>query len=248
MELKDNSNNLQIVAGGNGQGNRNDQLKYPLNVIIDQQNDSLIICDQGNRRVVRWPCRNGRTGEVIISNIDCYDLIMDNDGYLYVSDEKKHEISRWKIGEKNGTIIAGENGQGNRTDQLNTPLYIFIDDNHSIYVSDNVNHRVMKWEKGAKKGIVVAGGHGEGNGLNQLSYPWGIIVDQLGSVYVADHGNGRVMRWLKGAEEGTIIVGGNGGGPLSNQLHLPTDLSFDRENNLYVVEYGNSRVQRFNVN
>ena len=96
VELKNNSNNLQIVAGENGQGNRNDQLKYSLNVIIDQQNDTLIICDQGNRRVVRGPRRNDRIGEVIILNIDCYDLIMDNDGYLYVSDEKKHEIRRWK--------------------------------------------------------------------------------------------------------------------------------------------------------
>ena len=133
------------VAGGhgygNGQGDRNDQLNYPTNVIIDQQNDSLFICDWMNRRVVRWPRRNGRTGEILISNIACWDLMMDKDGYLYVSDMEKREIRRWKIGEENGTIVAGGNGQGNGTNQLNHPHYIFIDEDHSVYVSDWKNHR-----------------------------------------------------------------------------------------------------------
>ena len=248
VEWNNNSNQSQIVAGGNGKGNRNDQLNAPSNVIIDQQNHSLIICDWKNRRVVRWPRQNGQTGEILISNILCRDLKMDNDGYLYVSDTEKHQIRRWKIGEESGTIVAGENGLGNRLEQLNNPTYIFIDEDHSVYVSDEENHRVMKWVKGAKEGIVVAGGRGYGDGLNQLSSPHGMIVDQLGSVYVADRGNNRVMRWLKGAEEGRIVVGGNRGEDQPNQLSLLMDLSFDGENNLYILDYGNSRVQRFDVN
>ena len=248
VEWKKNSDNLQIVAGGNGNGNRNDQLNGPTNVIIDQQSDSFMICDHGNRRVVRWPRRNGRSGEILISNIYCFDLMMDKDGYFYVSDAEKHEVRRWKIGEQNGTIVAGGNGYGDRLGQLNCPTHIFIDEDHSVYVSDRDNHRVMKWMKGAKEGIVVAGGQGQGNGLGQLSSPYGIIVDQLGTLYSADSGNDRVMRWLKGAEEGTIVVGGNGRGQQPNQLNQPVDLSFDRENNLYVVDCVNHRVQRFDVN
>jgi sugar lactone lactonase YvrE len=248
VEWKSDANNGQIVAGGNGGGNQNDQLNKPSKVIVDKENDSLIICDSGNQRVVRWPRRDGRSGEALISNIDCWNLIMDNDGYLYVSDIKKHEVRRWKMGEKNGTIVAGGNGKGNRLDQLNRPLDIFIDEDHSVYVSDCGNHRVMKWVKDAKEGIVVAGGQGQGNSLRQFSCPRGIIVDQLGSVYVADSGNQRVIRWLKGAEEGTIVVGGNGEGEQPNQLHGPMDLSFDRQKNLYVVEFSNHRVQKFDIN
>ena len=59
VEWKNGAINGQIVAGGNGKGNRNDQLNCPTNVIVDKENDSLIICDYGNRRVVRWPRRNG---------------------------------------------------------------------------------------------------------------------------------------------------------------------------------------------
>ncbi len=248
VEWKSDANNGRIVAGGNGEGNRNDQLNGPTKMIVDKENDSLIICDWGNRRVVRWPRRNGRSGETLISNICCHDLIMDNDGYLYVSDVEKHEVRRWKMGEKNGTIVAGGNGQGNRLDQLNDPRYIFIDEDDSVYVSDCENHRVMKWVKDAKEGIVVAGGDVEGNGPRQLSIPQGIIVDQLGSVYVADRGNDRVIRWLKGAEEGTIVVGGKGYGAQLNQFSYPMDLSFDRQKNLYVVDRDNHRVQKFDVN
>ena len=50
----DRGNNGEIVAGGNGQGNRIDQLFWPTDVIVDENNKSLIICDCGNRRVVRW--------------------------------------------------------------------------------------------------------------------------------------------------------------------------------------------------
>ena len=249
VEWKNNSNTYHIIAGGNGEGNRTNQFSYPSNVIIYQQTThSLLICDRGNRRVMRWPRRNGQTGDILISNILCWDSMIDKDGYLYVSDTEKHEIRRWKIGDKNGTIVAGGNREGNRLDQLNNPTNIFIDEDHTVYVSDASNHRVMKWVKGAKEGIVVAGGQGEGNGLNQLSSPYGIIVDQLGSVYVADYENDRVMRWLKGAKEGKIVVGGNGRGQQPNQLNYPIDLSFDRENNLYVVDGMNDRVQRFGVN
>ena len=235
------------MAGGKGPGNRNDQFNAPSNVIVDKQNNSLIICDCNNRRVMRWPRENGQTGEIIISNVGCQGLTMDNDGYLYVSDIAKHEVRRWKIGEQEGTLVAGGNGPGNRFDQLNQPYYIFVDQDQSVYVSDLGNHRVMKWVKGAREGTVVAGGQGQGNGLKQLAIPRGLVVDQLGTVYVVDQNNRRVVRWLEGATEGSVIVGGNGAGAQTNQFNNPLGLSFDRQNNLYVVDQNNHRVQKFNI-
>ncbi len=247
VEWKKDATTGQVVAGGNGQGNRNDQLNSPMNVIVDKQNDCLLISDYNNQRVVRWPRRNGTSGQTIVSNVTCCGLTMDNDGYLYVSDVIKHEVRRYQIGELNGIVVAGGNGVGNRLDQLNGPYSICIDQDHSVYVSDRDNHRVMKWVKGAKEGIVVAGSKGQGNGLTQLSCPRGVMVDQLGTVYVADRNNDRVMRWLKGAREGSIIVGGNGEGRQANQFNAPLGLSFDRQNNLYVADYNNHRVQKFHI-
>ncbi|CAF4203548.1 unnamed protein product, partial [Rotaria sordida] len=165
----------QVVAGGNDQGNRLDQLNYPSDVLIDKETDSLIICDRGNGRVVRWSRRSGTTqGEILIDNIACRGLAMDDQRYLYISDTDKHEVKRYQFGDKNGTLVAGGNGQGAGLNQLNWPAYLFVDQQQTVYVSDNANHRVMKWNKGAKEGVVVAGGQGEGNALTQLWYPKGL--------------------------------------------------------------------------
>ena len=237
----------QVVAGGHGRGEGAHQLNYPADVIVDKETDSLIICDRGNERVVRWLRQNGTSGETIISNIACWGLTMDEDGSLYVTDIDKHEVRRYRRGESQGTIVAGGNGKGDRLDQLNCPRYIFVDRDHSVFVSDHDNHRVMKWREGAKEGIVVAGGQGKGNGLSQLYCPKGVLVDQLGTVYVADGLNDRIIRWPKGAKEGNVIAGGNGTGAQANQLNYPEGLSFDRHGHLYVVEWGNNRVQRFMI-
>ncbi|CAF4663699.1 unnamed protein product [Rotaria sp. Silwood2] len=238
----------QVVAGDNGAGRRFDQLKHPTDVLIDKETDSLIICDQSNRRVVQWSRRSGTTqGEILIDNVDPLGLVMDDQRYLYISDYKKHEVRRYQIGKKNGTLVAGGNGKDDGLNQLNYPTYIFVDQQQTVYVSDNENHRVMKWNKGAKEGIVVAGGHGEENALAQLDHPNGLFVDTLGTIYVADSWNNRVMRWPKGAKQGTVIVGGNGYGAGANQFKYLGGLSFDRQGNLDVVDYYNARVQRFSI-
>ncbi|CAF1345963.1 unnamed protein product [Rotaria sordida] len=246
VEWKRGATNGQVVAGGNGEGSGTHQLSNPLDVIVDKETDSLIICDYLNRRVVRWPRRNGTSGETIISNVDCAGLTMDENGSLYIVDNEEHEVRRYGRGESQGTVVAGGNGSGNRLDQLYGPGYVFVDRNNSVYVSDGGNDRVMKWVKGAKQGIVVVGGQGEENDLTQL-YPRGVVVDELGTVYVSDAGNHQIMRWKKEATQGSVIVGGNGEGGQSNQLNVPFGLSFDRHGNLYVVDAGNHRVQKFNI-
>ncbi|CAF4880287.1 unnamed protein product [Rotaria sp. Silwood1] len=212
----------QVVAGGNGEGNRLDQLKYPTDVLIDKETDSVIICDWLNRRVVRWSRRNGTAqGEIIINNITCWGLAMDDQTYLYISDIREHEVRRYQIGDKNGIIVAGGNGAGAGLNQLDWPTCVFVDRQHTVYVSDSNNHRVMKWNNGAKEGIVVAGGPGKGNTLTQLSNPYGLFVDTLGTLYVADWPNHRVMRWPEGAKQGTVIMGGNSSGAEANQFNWP---------------------------
>ncbi|CAF3471602.1 unnamed protein product, partial [Rotaria sp. Silwood2] len=250
IQWKKGDTNGQVVAGGNGKGKgkRLDQLNQPTDVLIDKETDSLIICDRENRRVVRWSRPSGTTqGEILIDNIDPFGLAIDDQRYLYISDYKKHEVRQYKIGDKNGTMVAGGNGKGDGLNQLNVPGYIFVDQQQTVYVSDNENNRVMKWNKGAKEGIVVAGGQSQGSALTQLSCPEGLFVDTLGAIYVADSFSNRVMRWPKGAKQGTVIVGGNGEGKRANQFNYPDDLSFDRQGNLYVADYGNNRVQRFSI-
>ncbi|CAF4647651.1 unnamed protein product, partial [Rotaria sp. Silwood1] len=176
----------QVVAGSHGQGSRLDQLHSPTDVLIDEETNSLIICDRWNRRVLRLS-RSSSTaqGEILVDKIMCIGLAMDDQRYLYVSDDDRHEIRRYQIGDKNGTSVAGGHEQGDGLNQFNYAGYIFVDEQQAVYVSDSQNHRVMKWDKGAKEGIVVAGGHGSGSALTQLYWPHGLFVDALGTLYVA---------------------------------------------------------------
>ncbi len=104
-------------------------------------------------------------------------LTMDNNGDLYVSEQKKNEVTRCRTGEEKGTIITGENGKGYQPNQLNGPSFLFVDKDHSVYVSDSSNRRVMKWIKNAKEGIVVDG-QGEEDSLKQLSNPQEVFANQ----------------------------------------------------------------------
>ena len=248
VKWKLGENEGQIAAGEN----RIYQLNWPTDITVDENNKSLIICDSGNRRVVRWSLRNPNgKKEILIENVECWGLMINENGDLFVSDFVNHAVKRWRKGElekgREGTIVAGGNGQGNKLNQLNRPTFIFIDREETIYVSDENNNRVMKWLKGANEGIIVAGGHGQGNSLNQLNSPMGLVVNEVGDIYVADCWNDRIMCWSLGSEEGRVVVGGNGCGEGSNQLYHPTGLLFDVENNLYVVDYENHRIQRFLV-
>jgi sugar lactone lactonase YvrE len=236
----------QVVAGGNKQGNQMNQLNCPTDVIIDNETDSIIICDRWNERVMNWSRQQGTTtGEVLISNILCYGLTIDDQRHLYVTDTRKQEVRRFKMNENTDTLVAGGNGIGNRFDQFNEPRYVFVDREYAVYVTDYKNDRVMKWVKDATEGIVVAGGRGEESDLTQSSLPNGIFVDKMDTIFVAGDEDDRVKRWFKGMKQGTVIVGGNGVGEEANQLNAPIGLSFDRDGNLYVAEYNNHRVQRF---
>ena len=245
MEWKEGVSPKKVIPGGQGWRKKEIQLNHPTDVLFDQEKISFFIADGGNRRVIRCVRDGQKTlGGPIVDNISCRGLAIDQQGYLYVSDTGKNEVRRYTIGDTNGIVVAGGNGQGDQFNQLNYPTYLFVDKEQAVYVSDEKNHRVMKWNEGANQGTVVAGGR-EGNDRNQLRYPKGLFVDTLGTIYVVDSGNNRVMRWQEGAQTGTVIAGRNQEGSAANQLYKPSGLSFDCHGNLYVADNNNSRVQRF---
>ncbi|CAF3663973.1 unnamed protein product [Adineta steineri] len=236
-----------VVAGGNGYGNKIDQLYGPVDVILDKDKKYIIICDQGNRRVVEWSLQDSHDQEILIGSIACYGLALDDNGDLYISDWIKHQAIRWQEGDTKGTIVAGGNGQGNHLNQLNFPVYIFVDECDSVYIVDHNNNRVMKWMKNAIEGILIAPGQVSEENENPLSQPLGVIVDHIGNVYLSNYNTHQITRWLPGAIEGTHIVGENEYGSLSAPFQCSSDISFDRQGNLYVVDRDNHRIQKFDI-
>lgn len=245
VQCKIGTNVWKVVAGGNGEGSRLNQLKIPSDVIFDKRSHCLIICDRGNRRVMRWALNGSQNGEVMIDGIDGISLAMDKDGDLYVFESmvngrlniSKREVKKWKRGEKEGVIVI--NG-----DQLCGARFICIDDNYSIYASGLYTHCVLKWEKGAKEGVIVAGGP---IFSIKVDYTLGICVNHLGDLYVGDNSGRKITCWSSGSKDGRIVVGRDGKGYQPNRLNMPIKIAFDRQNNLYVVDSFNNRIQRFDI-
>lgn len=246
MAWKRDSTNGQIIAG-TGASNSYGSLVLPTDVIIDKKTDKLIICDSGNRRIIRQSRLNSTDGQVVLSNIDCFGLATDNNGFIYFSDPIQSVIRRWEPDQILSTIVAGGNGKGNRLNQLDFPTFIFVDREQSVYISDGNNGRVVKWMKSATEGIVVAGGRGSADGPAQLSSPRGVIVDQLGNIYVAAYENPGTMLWLKSAISGNVVIGRDSSGERTNSLQGPSSIAFDRYGNLYVADQWACRVQRFDM-
>ncbi|CAF0923488.1 unnamed protein product [Adineta steineri] len=247
MAWYDGETQAQIVAGGHGSGDGAHQLNQPLDVIVDKERDSLLICDHSNKRVVRWPRRNGIHGEIVLSNIVCWGLTMDDAGSLYVADYEKNEVIRYRRDKVQGTVVAGGNGNGKRLNQLDSPSYLFVNREHSVFISDTNNRRVMKWVPGAKEGMIVAAGQGQGGVLSQELNPAGVLVDQLGTVYVADFENNHVFRCSQRTQQGMLVACRDDQVVQGNQLNIPMGLSFDRHGHLYVVDNRNKRVKKFTL-
>ncbi|CAF1013890.1 unnamed protein product [Adineta steineri] len=237
--------NGEIVAGGNGRGSAIHQLNYPKDVILDKGKNNIIICDQGNSRIIRSSLQNSQNQRVLIVRIVCCSLAMDDNEDLYISDWAKHQVIRWRQGDKEGKVVAGGNDKGNRFDQFNQPSSIFVDKYYSIYVADCMNNRVMKWSKNATIGIPVAHGQLINANLSSLLRPNSVIVDHMGNIYMSNERNHQITRWSPGTTKGVPVVGGRNAGSKSMELSYPFDLSFDRQGNLYVVDAGNDRIQKF---
>jgi sugar lactone lactonase YvrE len=107
VEWLQNSKEGREVAGGHISTDPTQELNYPTSVIHDEGSRSLIICDSGNRRVVQVSLINvGRITSVLIENIHCMGLAMDNEAFLYVSDARNFEVRRYRLGDPKGTLVA----------------------------------------------------------------------------------------------------------------------------------------------
>ncbi len=49
MQWKCDATKGKVVAGGNGEGNKTNQLSHPADVVVDKERNNLFICDLNNR-------------------------------------------------------------------------------------------------------------------------------------------------------------------------------------------------------
>jgi len=142
--------------------------------------------------------------------------------------------------------VAGGNGPGNSSDQLQKPTNLFVTPDGVVYVADYENHRIQKWLVGATSGITVAGGNGPGPADNQLNKPYGIFVFG-NAIYIGDTENHRVQKWIEGATSGATVAGVTSvSGADNTHLTKPTGIFVSpNTGHLYIADFLNDRIQRF---
>ncbi|CAF2248128.1 unnamed protein product [Rotaria magnacalcarata] len=110
-----------VVAGGNGSGNRLDQL--------------CIVVAGGKG-----------AGNSLTQLSSPQGVLVDQLGTVYVADGGNDRIMRWPNGATQGSVIVGENGRGGQSNQLYWPFGLSFDRHGNLYVVDYGNHRVQKFD------------------------------------------------------------------------------------------------------
>jgi sugar lactone lactonase YvrE len=141
------------VAGGNGIGNRVDQLSNPRCVFVDRDH-SVYVSDLGNHRVMKW-VKGAKQGIVVAGGqgkgngltqlSNPRGVVVDQLGSVYVAEAGNNRIMRWVKGATQGSVIVGGNGEGEQSNQLKEPIGLSFDRHGNLYVVDNRNHRVQKF-------------------------------------------------------------------------------------------------------
>ncbi|CAF4397067.1 unnamed protein product, partial [Rotaria magnacalcarata] len=98
------------VAGGNGEGDKFNQLKFPTYLFVDRQ-QNVYVSDNENHRVMKWTTGSKESekkpGTVIVGGNSSgagasqfnypIDLSFDRHGNLYVVDMGNHHVQRFYI-------------------------------------------------------------------------------------------------------------------------------------------------------
>lgn len=128
------------------------RLHRPFAVALDWDGTSLLVCDSGNHRVVRWP-KDAQQGEVICGgeqgkalnqlNYPRAAILEPETGALLIADTFNHRLLRWRRGASSGELLFGR-GRGHQLDQLNRPTALALDRvQRRLLIADSGNHRIL---------------------------------------------------------------------------------------------------------
>jgi len=171
------------------------------------------------------------------------DIVIDNQGHLYVADTGNKRIAIFDL---NGNFIANFGEPGLGQGQFDEPTGLALDAQGNLYVADTWNQRIQVFEPN-EQGIAInykteweiVGWYGQS--LDNKPY---LTVDSENRVYVSDPEGVRILVF---STEGKFLNYWGTFGAGENNFNLPTGLAADDEGNVWVVDAGNNRILRFDV-
>ena len=196
-----------------------------------------------------------------------FDICMDNDGNMYVSDFENQYIRKISADGMVSTVagngIAGYVDGPAATAEFNYPRGIVRDASGNLYVSDSWNHRIRKIDASGVVSTYAGGGNifgvqsvsefKDGADTTARFYtPCGLSIDAEGNIYVADAYNHRVRKIdpsrIVTTVAGTGLSGSTGGGYADGDTALArfntlTELYIAPSGYLYVGDTYNNRIR-----
>ena len=223
---------------------------YPADIAFSKNGDALILMRSEAGSSIRiWSIEDAEALTDDLKGIGSYgpgegqfvwpvQIITDDEGNIFVSDEAIHKISRFNA---DGEFESRWGTHGDGDGEFDAPNGIAFDLDGNMVVVDSKNHRVQRYTPGGE----YLGGFGSyGSSPGQFELPWGVHVDELGDVYVTDWGNHRLQIFSSDGELKQVI-GEAGSGP--GQFNRPTGVAVDAHGDIYVADWGNDRVLMFNA-
>ncbi|CAF1574871.1 unnamed protein product, partial [Didymodactylos carnosus] len=215
-----NGNQILILLKGASSATVLANASNPYDIVVDTSGNVYIAQDGVPQILKVWTNGSMSTFTNISGSDDyyaSYGLAIDSSNNIYISDSFANRILKLSsTGSGNATVVAGGNGYGNASNQLNFPTSLAVDANGSLYILDAGNNRIQKWLSGATMGTTL---------LTILVAIGVLTVDCNNYLYV---GNGTtILRFPPDSEIGTTVISG---------LYYPTSMKFDSEVNIYIKE------------
>ena len=141
---------IVTVAGNGSEGSASDKLRNPCGIFVDVTL-SLYVADYSNNRIQCFKtgqlngtavAGNGATGTIALYHPT--GVILDADGYLFISDQGYHRIVG--SGPRGFRCVAGcTETSGSAANKLDHPYDLSFDNEGNLYVSDQYNNRIQKF-------------------------------------------------------------------------------------------------------
>jgi sugar lactone lactonase YvrE len=221
-------------------GSDNSHLFLPTD--LDVGNGLIYVADKGNTRVQIFTLDGVYQRSF---GIDCYDIKVGSNGYLYCAVAPNHCIRVYTADGSLVQTLGTLGSSGSDMEHLNFPTGVSIDTDGTVYVSDAMNHRIAVYDD-LDDNIVdkVFGTAGEsGNDVAHLSNPNSLAVSE-DKLYVADTGNQRVQVFTKSLQYiDTIGITGKTGED-NTHFNGPVGLYLGNDGTILVADSDNNRVVR----
>lgn len=153
-----------VTIYGNGRGSGASQFYLPYGVYVDTTaSNTMYVADTGNHRVQKWlpGANSGITvaGQTGVSGNGLNQLngplavVVDTNGYMYISDTNNYRIMRWAPGSNYGLPIAGNVLiQGVWLSRWSSYIHgLNFDSSGALYIADYDNNGILKHAVSCRK-------------------------------------------------------------------------------------------------